>query len=214
MYRQLLQNIFREAHFPVESFGPSHFIPSPEIIQSLRGLPYIDRWKLARSNEWYHVRLEDQSLFLFDEGGRSYTYLQCPLDAPSFREYLAQLDLELNSANRREHAEAYEMVLSTAAPRSHVIPIRFDADRVGYRRGVHPYAHVHIGLENSVRIGVSRSLDATSFVLFVMRQLYPECWHRLLIRQDTALGRLVRFQGSALTEDLWHPLDKVELHLQ
>ncbi|MEQ1775137.1 MAG: DUF2290 domain-containing protein [Burkholderiales bacterium] len=45
---------------------------------------------------------------------------------------------------------------------------------------IHPMAHIHIGLENNIRIAVKREMSPRSFFLFVMRQMYPESWARLL----------------------------------
>jgi hypothetical protein len=157
--------------------------------------------------------MQDHSLFLFREGGSaSYSFLHCPLDVITYREFLAQRCLDDNPLNRRTMKDEYEKVFETSSARSHVTPIRFDFDSVAYREGVHPVAHIHIGLCNEIRLSTNR-MDAVSFVLFVMRQMYPECWSRLLSRQNFHhFVKSIRRPGSAIPPQFWNPRDKVELH--
>jgi hypothetical protein len=58
--------------------------------------------------------------------------------------------------------------------------IRYDFDGGSFRTGVHPAAHIHIGLDNPIRIGLGKQLTPLAFLLFVIRQMYPENWERLL----------------------------------
>lgn len=214
MYRQRLQVIAREAGFPVDRYGDDHFILSKDNIGELRVRSYLDQWRLAHSKGWFHVRMHDHSLFLFSEGAApSYSYLQCPLVVPSYPDYLHEIGVSNTPENRRRHLPDYEQVFDTADVRSHVTPIRFDYDPNGYRSGVHPVAHVHIGLDNDVRLACNR-MSATSFLLFVMRQMYPESWVRLLARtQRNRLVSSIRATETRLNDEFWQELDKVELHL-
>lgn len=197
-------------------YGIPHFSLTPAIIQRLRELPYLERWKESIANQWYHVLLEDHSFLTFSStaNSASYAYLQCPLDAPTFREFTLDLGQPYNAATRNALADDYQMVLDTASRRANVTPIRYDYDENGYRRGVHPVSHIHFGLDNNVRLGFSKRLTPASFALFVMRQMYPECWERILNHQEAArLPKAVRLDCIALNEPNWHEQDQVELHL-
>lgn len=204
------------AHFPVEEYGPSRWMVTPEIIGELRVLPYLEQWKRALQEGWYHVKLEDHSLFIFSnvENAPSYSFLHSPVEAESFRMYLGRQGLEYSSKNRSEHLEEYEMLVETASLRPHITPIRLDVDRRSYRAGVHPMTHVHIGLNNNVRLAVRRELSPLSFVLFVMRQMYPVCWSRLLERSDKHwMRKVIRTRLPLVPQPYWGEDDDLELHL-
>ena len=215
MYRQRLQQIFRLASFPVHDYGEDHFVITPAMIGELRTLSYLDQWRTALAQGWYHVRLEDHSLFVFDENGPSYSYLQCPLSLETMREFLHRTGRDYTVRDRREAQEEYEQVWETAALRTHVTPIRFDFDQPAYRSGTHPLAHVHIGLENSVRMGLRRVMSPVSFCLFVMRQMYPDCWHQLLdYSEQVQLPRICRADLPLVEQAYWGDRDQVEVYLE
>ena len=216
MYRRSLQVFARAAKWPVVDYGPAHFSLTPKIILELRELPYLKRWQASIDNKWYHVLLEDHSLLTFSstENSASYSYLQCPLVVPTFREFALSLDRPCNSTARRELEDEYQLTLDTADLRTNITPIRYDYDENGYRRGVHPVSHIHIGLDNHIRLGFSKRLSPTSFALFVMRQMYPDCWTRILEHQEASrLPKAVRADCKALKEANWQDHDRVELHI-
>lgn len=214
MYKQRIQALAREAGFPVMDYGDPHFILSQEAVGELRIRPYLERWQLCVERRWFHVRMADHSIFLFQEGLRpSYSFLHCPLDLMSMSEYLAANGNEDTPSERRRVAGDYASLVDTASERRHVTPIRFDFDPAGYRPGVHPVAHVHIGLENSVRISSNR-MSPVSFVLFVMRHMYPEAWSRLLGRRSCSqYVSSIRDQATKIEAEHWTDLDKHELYL-
>lgn len=214
MYRQRLQTIAREAGFPIQDYGDNHFVISQDVIGQLRELPYLERWRLALVNRWYHVRMQDHSLFLFSEGlAPSYSFLHCPIEVPSFADYLVMIKEPDTPQTRRLFEAKYEQVFDTSMERRHVTPIRFDYDPNSYRAGVHPVAHVHIGMENQVRLCANK-MSAVSFTLFVMRQMYPRSWERLLGRSGRHnFVRSIRDVTTRLAEEFWTDLDRIELHL-
>lgn len=215
MYHPQIQVLARAAHWPVAKYGDKFFSVTPAIVRDLREKPYIDQWRTALENDWYHVRLEDHSLLMFSESDHSasFSFLQCPLDVPTFRSYLDSIGLKYTERNRINHRDNYEMVWITSSPREHLTPIRFDYDENGYRCGTHPVSHIHIGLGNQIRIGVNRRMTAVSFVLFVMRQLYPECWERILNHREAArLPKIIRTDCQDLKTDHWRDGDTIELH--
>jgi Uncharacterized conserved protein (DUF2290) len=214
VYEVRLRRFVRASGFPVFEYGSPHFILTPLVIGTLRELPYVEQWRRALSEGWFHIRMEDQSLITFSEVANkpSHSFIHAPIDVPSFREYLASQGLEYTTKNIRANQDEYDLVMQTSDLRAHVTPIRFDYDPIAYRQGVHPIAHLHIGLDNDVRIAVSRCLSPESFLLFVMRQLYPQCWERLLSRRrDLGLDAVVRAPRAVLAE-YWTEIDRIELH--
>lgn len=207
--------IAREAGFPIEEYREGHFVLTSGMIGEIREQPtYLERWNFALANRLYHIRMQDHSIFLFSEGSNpSYSFLHCPLDLVTFPQYLTELGQLDNPQTRRLYRDQYSLVFDSASERRHVTPIRFDYDPLGYRPGVHPVAHIHIGLENQIRLCVNK-MNAVSFVLFVMRQMYPESWHRLLLRERrSTLVKSIRDSATILEEEFCGELDRVELHL-
>lgn len=215
MYKQRIQMIAREASFPIISYAPDHFTLTSEIIADLRVKSYFDQWRTALDNGWFHLRLDDHSLFLFCEGASpSYSFLHCPLDLVSFAEFLEISGLENVPENRRMQSAAYDNVIETASLKPYVTPIRFDYHPAGYNPGVHPVGHIHVGLDNSVRLS-SNKMNSVAFVLFVMRHMYPKAWSRLLAKMGlTRVSALVRAPGSHIPIDFWTAADEVELYFR
>ena len=217
MYEVQLRNIFRIAQFPVEAWAHRNFVLTTNMVQQLRPLPYLERWNLALTSEWYHIKMEDHSLFQFQEGGAnsSLSYVQCPLDVPTFRQFLQQSHgVELNQATKRQYQAEYDMVLQTAGDRRHVAPIRCDRDPHAYRAGVHPLCHIHIGLDNDIRIALRREMSAIGFVLLIMRQHYPLSWERLLDHHaKLKLSDRIRHSCAEIAHPWWELRDEIELCL-
>lgn len=216
MYRQRLQPVFRLAGFPVYDYGPDHFKPTKEMVGQLRTLDYADQWRTALIEKWYHARLEDHSLLIFDdsEPHPSYSYLHCPLEIETMRDFLGRTGRDYNFRNIREAQEEYEQIFETSAYRANVTPIRYDIDMHGYLSGSHPLGHLHIGLGNSIRLGVRRVLSPVAFSLFVMRQMYPESWKRLLgYAAHCRLPHLCRTGLPLVGVEHWQANDEIEAYL-
>lgn len=195
MFQEQFRQLVRESHFPVLSWGDENFTLTKPMVQSLREMSYQDQWRTSVENKWFHIQLENLSLLVFSTYGGypSYSYIDRPIDVPSFREYISSKDDAYNYRTREIYAEDYQQVIATAGFRNCVSPIRYDYDPTGYRQGIHPIAHIHIGLDNQIRLATRREMTPTSFLLFVMRQLYPHCWSRLIEKRHLhKLARKVR----------------------
>ena len=48
------------------------------------------------------------------------------------------------------------------------------------KEGQHPAAHIHLGVDSPIRLSCKYKLKPMSFILFVLRQFYPDEWTRLL----------------------------------
>jgi hypothetical protein len=206
----------RAALFPIKNYGSPYFALTNDKVRKLRELPYFDQWKLASQEKWFHIELEDLSLFLFHESehAASFSFMHSPVSIPSKKEFLSNLGIENTPQNRRDFSSQYEMVLDTATAKRTVTPIRFDFDAIGYATGVHPIGHIHIGLENDIRLAVSRKMTPTSFLLFIMRHMYPDSWRRLIGHQESRrLESAIRSNCQVMPEEYWQELDRLELYL-
>lgn len=192
-----------------------NFSVDREIIQSQRAVPYVQMWTMAHGRGWFHIQLEDLSILQFQtQPSPSFHFMECPLDIPSYAEFLNVLGVEYRGRHEPLYLEQYQEVVDTASLKAHVTPIRYDYDSNAYRAGVHPAAHIHIGLNNQVRLRVSREMNSRAFLLFVIRHRYPEAWHKLINSTlRDRLGKYVRGGLLKLAEQYQQPEDSYELSL-
>lgn len=170
------------------------FVVDKRVVTELKQLPYKDQWLVCKARGWYHVYMDDNAIFNFSLDPKpSFSFLDCPIDAMPFSEFLAQEREADPSITRHDLVGQYEEYLATCPPKAALTPIRYDFDPTAYRPGIHPAAHVHVGLDNHIRIGLRRELTPLAFFLFVVRQRYPRHWEYLLDHAlATRLPRLIR----------------------
>jgi hypothetical protein len=211
--------------------GSREAFPNKRLVAGdFRGLDYISVYKKYVDQISYDFKLSDQSLILFCGGsdgdyskGLSYCYIEAPVDALSYEEFVA-----LESAGLLDeitHEELIEYVGDslrvqyddhvTGAPlRKGVCPIRFDYSPSAYREGVHPASHFHFGFENHSRIAARRVISPLGFLLFIIRQRYPREWE--LLRNEDQFSSWICEMRDALEEveeTFWKGGDHLELHL-
>lgn len=198
----------------IDADMPDNFQITPEVVRTLRQSAYLDQWRISHENSWFHLVMHDLSFFVFDAARMSYSFVDRPIDVVSPRQYLRQNNKEVTRKNLNDIEEEYDLYLSSAVMRPHVTPIRFDLDTKGYREGVHPAAHIHIGLENQVRLHVNKELTPVAFFLFVIRQMYPVYWERLCASNLSNKLKHVASAGLQLIEGKYcKALDEIELRL-
>lgn len=123
---------------------------------------YKKVWNDHYRNKTFHFRLIDHSLFrfLFIDKKETYEYLNCP--------YYIKEDF-------LEDIEPIETLPT---------PIRYDYEPSTFNPISHPIAHIHIGLDNSIRIATYCKLTPLSFLLFCLRQMYPNYWKNIFTNED------------------------------
>lgn len=149
-------------------------------IGAVRGLQYCDVWKKHINNQWYDIRLDDNSLLYFyrDRNGVSFSYLGCPYVCEPFRIYKAKqefVDYEDSFIQ-----ELYEDELNSSVIKPNPDYFRYDYEESSYKPGKHPVSHLHCGLMENVRFGVVKELDIMSFSALVLRQVYIQEWETVL----------------------------------
>lgn len=187
---------------------------------TVRSLSYIDEFNLYSKERLFDIRLVDHAIFQFKtyaDGKTSYCYYQTPLELPTYKEYVAD-QIEDEPIDIEEvgdlFLEDYEQVIATARLRNGVTPIRYDYNSDLYEPGVHPAAHLHIGSGNEIRLYTRRLMLPLSFVLFVLRQMYPESWRCFLSLEGApTLGRCVRDDLEQVDAKFSGSLDMLQLIL-
>lgn len=184
-------------------------------IAALKQLDYVEQWKYAREECLYHLYLSDHSFFIFKINDTpSYSYFDCPLEVKTISEYLVEIGWPVTEKNINLNKEDYDEYISTANIRNNVTPIRYDYDVKSYKTGIHPAAHIHIGLDNQIRIGMERQLTPLAFLLFVIRQMYPENWKRLLDNPiSSTLPRKTHLDLEMVSKKYFGSHEKSDLYL-
>ncbi len=124
-------------------------------------------WEYTYTNKLFHLRLSDHSLlrFLYFDDKVSFEYLNSPYQLEDIDEFEDYNVIIFKS-------EEYDDRLPT--------PIRYDYELDSFNEISHPVGHIHFGLENPIRIGTYILFDPMSFLLFCLRQMYPDYWVKIL----------------------------------
>jgi hypothetical protein len=200
----------------------NEWVKYPSDLPSIvRSKTYVEEYAYYVNNGLYDIRLVDSALFQFkhlSDDDVSYCYYEPPFEAPTYEEFVAET---LGAAFAAENTvgdsfrEEYEQAVDTAPLRKSVTPIRYDYSPALYEPGVHPAAHLHIGVDNELRIYARRLMHPMSFVLFVMRHIYPDSWRRFIQRADAPIiCRAVRDDLALVADAFATDLDRLHVILE
>lgn len=183
-------------------------------------LSYTQIWQKCFTEQIYDFCLTDSSLVqfrysAFASQGFSYTYYDCPFrPLPSYETYR-----EERGGEHEEYWDEYETLreydLLVVERKETVTPLRYDFHPGQYSAGRHPAAHLHMGHDNEIRIGTRRELLPVSFVLFAIRQCYPDHWVRFLASSDAQLVcRNIHTNLKPIEPRYIQELDRLEMYLE
>lgn len=202
--------------------------PKPRVdLTSIRHQSYRAVYDDCFRSYRFDLALKDQALLDFnraDGGSRRcslrYAYYDCPLAVETFEEFLRrELGADVDQASfKLEEAhtfrEDYENAICSADLKAGVLPVRYDYEEPLYDPGVHPVSHVHFGFQTNVRVATHRVMTPFSFTLFIVRQVYPEYWKRVLgLKNAAQLCRCVRDSIPYVDASFWQKADTYELAL-
>lgn len=188
------------------------------VVDKFRDFPYREQWEYFWKNKYYDILMNDLSIIQFKPPTEqnpeySFCYYDSPIMGESYEQFLIGLGFSMKSEGYQLWEDYEESILS-APLKQYVTPIRFDYSPNSYREGVHPTAHIHIGLENHVRIATHKLLEPLSFSLFVARQTKPEHWSKFLKRNDASvISRCVRTKLQSIPQNHWNEKDSWEMYL-
>ena len=186
--------------------------------KTLRALPYAQQWDKCRKEGWYDFRMTDHSLLqmhpLSDEAGKAtYGLYECPYAVVGYDEWLRHDGLDPKSEGDlwREEYDAYVV---TCACKEYVTPVRYDYSELQYTPGRHPVSHLHFGFANEIRVSADKVWKPVTFVLFVIRQYYPDRWTLLCQKQkETNIFKNVRASLHKTAVRFRNALDEREVIL-
>lgn len=157
---------------------------SPGCAEYSRGKDYQDLYQNLVDNRDYDILLKDDSMFQMNitDGESRLMFIQNPLKHISFETFLDGIDWEVESDNMDVLHEVfdddYHQTLEGMDLNSGATYLRYDVDARGRKdnENIHAYAHLHIGINNSIRIPVGMHLTPLAFTMFVIRHVYYDVW--------------------------------------
>ena len=173
----------------------------------------------------YDILLADDSMITMNmEGGLvRMVYLQNPIKHIDILEYVSMYhkdDLNVCSVDelREIYKEEYERHLATLELNKAAVYIRYDEDPTLYRPMVHPYIHLHIGMNNNIRIPSSVEMTPLTFILFILQQVYYDVWVKEFTGKSSQDNFIMGYakqdkQIFSLVEDVWKDSERQFLHL-
>ena len=200
--------------------GNRNYLPRyPDNPRALfKELDYLETWKECYQNQYYDFQLNDNSLIQFRfESYKplifSFVYYQSPFTTMTYKEFIVSHGFEYNSIGDSLTQE-YEQYLDSSDIKAYTLPIRYDYDQKLYNPGRHPVAHFHFGIDNNIRIGTKKILKPISFLLFILRQCYPDDWTNFLtLKESPVLLRNVRDSLGEIEGCFWTHCDNNEMYL-
>ncbi len=183
-----------------------------------RDMNYDDYWKTVYSEAYYTFLLEDNSLICFEnqilgnDDFACYTYLECPYSGGTYQDFLENIELSYDTVGDERQTE-YEQYLTELEPKPNVNPIRYEFRPDQHNPGLHPASHLHVGFQNDFRLGCGVLFTPLMFVLFIIRQVYPNIWQQELRGEIDPIISSSCPSLPKVTPAFLHKFDKFEPYL-
>lgn len=183
---------------------------------------YRQIYEVARDNSDYNLLLKnDGSFFQFgydnifeDQFNLRYSYFESPVNIQSYENFLLEHDLDFKECGHA-FSEEYTQFIAEAESKDHFTSIRYDLDFHLYEEVKHPASHIHIGLDNDIRLPCSSILTPQSFVAFIIKHVYWEKWVKISESNESFLEEyLDTFKNmKSLHENYFNESDRSELFI-
>lgn len=180
----------------------------------------------ALKNFDYEFLLKDDSIFQFSfsDAELRYAFIQNPTYFVSKEEYLTQLLgndelLKIDSLDELMYLvdeNEYEQFLNEQQLNSLANIIRYDATFLGHQPLLHSYAHLHVGLNDNLRIPLSIDLTPLVFVKFCIKNTYYKVWKNAIEKTENFQERLLTAKNfcSELERKKWSKIEEAELYIK
>ncbi|MDQ0965989.1 hypothetical protein QFZ20_001392 [Flavobacterium sp. W4I14] len=106
--------------------------------------------------------------------------------------------------------------ISLTASNSQSNYFRYDASSTGYSPLIHSFSHLHIGLNQNVRIPVSLLLTPLKFTKFSIKNTYFDQWKKYALGRvdlDKELGEIKK-HCMKLSGTQWNSIEENELYIR
>ena len=167
----------------------------------------------------YDVLLKDDSMFQmsYQSGEYRLMFIQNPLEYMSFETFLENSGWEIDQENLEELHELYDddysQTLEEMNLNSGDMYLRYDVDFHGRKdnENIHAYTHLHVGLNNNIRIPVGRYMSPLAFTMFVIRHVYYDVWVEAVRNSKIVFD--YKNQCEQLPAKLWTEAEKRDFYL-
>lgn len=187
---------------------------------------HTEIYRAAIENKDYEILLVDESILQFgvENDTLRYAFIENPNIFIPKEEFLNHLypaeDLllfteeELIELQDSIKDDEYEQFLNEQDLNLEAHVIRYDLDVKGYNPLVHSYSHIHIGLNENLRIPCSKVLTPLSFTFFAIKHTYYKEW-KMSIVEGSLQNQLLESKNGCLTlpKKYWVDLEKHEFYL-
>lgn len=192
---------------------------SPECKEYSRSNDYNEIYQKLIDHRDFDIQLFDDSFLQisFSNGESRYIFIQNPQEYLPFEKFL-----EMNGLDKLQNpieelrglfSEEYENSQAMMKINSGAVYMRYDMDQRGRmnNENIHAYSHLHIGLNNEIRIPVGVQITPLAFTMFVVRHVYYDIWVYAVRNSKVDMNH--KLKCEELPSDLWTDAEKRMLFL-
>lgn len=157
----------------------------------------------------YDILLFDDSMIQMsmDDSGIRLMYIQNPVFFLPFEDFLKKNGINEEEDIRclkNKYNDEYNQCLAEMPNNPDAVYFRYDVHQQGRRRLIHAYTHLHIGINNDIRIPVGIELTPLAFLILVIQQVYGSYWKKA-VDDPKIMNRIINHKNKcmAICENLW-----------
>ena len=169
----------------------------------------------------YDMLLVDDSIFQFHKEQNDYRYcfIQSPRVKMTWEEFLESIDTneeELSVAEIEQWHSYYDNDEADCY-RKNIYPVymRYDVSAKEYKEGEHPYSHLHIGINNEIRIPIALVLTPEMFTEFVIKMVYKKQWaDKKNENYFVDFHKTLKRGCEPIQLEFWSEIDKLDIFIK
>lgn len=201
---------------------------SSEFKKASQNNKHTEIYNAIRDNLDYEIVLFDDSFFQFSHNQNylRFSFIQNPSFSYTKYDYLKIIFSETDLYGLTEDEmgslideNEFEQFINEQEINANLVYIRYDFDKNGYNPLLHSNSHIHIGLNENLRIPSSIILTPLEFVLFSIKQCYYAEWklyHESFEYKDFLKKRNDSKKICPIIKDstIWHDDEQNEIFLR
>lgn len=182
---------------------------------------YEDIFEKVMNTYSYDILLTDDSVFQFHKEHDDYRYcfIQSPRVKMTWEEFLESIgtneeDLSISDV---EQWHSYYDNDEADCFRKNICPVymRYDVSAEEYKEGEHPYSHLHIGINNEIRIPIALVLTPEMFTEFVIKMVYKRQWvNKKNENYFVDFHKTLKRGCEPINLEFWSEIDKLDIFIK
>lgn len=212
--------IFLRRHNLIKEDNTHRGIPySVECKEYSRGSDYKEIYQNMVDHRDYDILMFDDSMLQMSltNGESRLLFIQNPQYFITFENYLVENGIEYTPEIEKVYKDVffddYQQTLEGMKLNSGAVYMRYDVDARDRKdnENIHAYTHLHIGLNNSIRIPVGKHLTPYTFTIFVLRHVYYDTWVKMVRKGHITFD--YKNHNEDLPEELWTENEKRDMYM-